>query len=101
MSIPKDKLLHAGVGVVIALLCMALWAVASHLGLVPLAGMPGAIALGGIVAGITKEGADYMDNKANPGMHGVEALDALATAAPGFAIALIVQQVLLSGALAT
>lgn len=96
MLIPKDKLLHAAVGLVIAGICLALWAAASHLGLVPLSGMPGAIALGGLIAGITKEGADYMDNRVNPGQHGVELLDVVATAAPGFVVAALAQQVLLT-----
>lgn len=96
MSLPKDKLQHALVGLLVALVCLALWALASHLGLVPIAGMPGAVALGGIVAGLTKEGADWIDNRAHPGMHGVELLDALATAAPGLVVALVAQQVLVT-----
>lgn len=99
MSIPKDKLMHAAVGLAVALFCLALWAVASHFGLVPLAGMPGGIALGGIVAGMAKEGADYLDNRARPGSHGVELLDAAFTAAPCLAVAALVQQVLLTVAI--
>ena len=40
-----------------------------------------------ITSGLVKEFVDYQDNKAMPGMHGVEAWDAVATAAPGLALA--------------
>lgn len=101
MPIPKDKLAHAAIGCLVALFCLAAWLLATHAGLVPLAGAPGAIVLGSLVAGITKEGADYLDNRSKPGMHGVEVLDALATAAPGLVVALVVQQVLLAPGLLT
>lgn len=94
--IPRDKLLHAGVGVVVALIALAFWLLAAHLGFAPLSGAPAAIALSTVVAGVVKEAADYLDNREHPGMHGVEVLDAVATAAPGFLIGAAVQQVLLS-----
>jgi hypothetical protein len=96
MNIPKDKLQHAAAGLLAALVSLALWVVAAHAGLVPLAGAPGAVVLGALVCGITKEGADYMANRVRPGSHGVELLDALATAAPGLVVGLAVQQVLLT-----
>ncbi len=84
--IPADKALHIAVGTIVGLVGAGVWLIAAWAGLLPLAGVPGAAALAGLIAGISKEGADYLDNKIKPGMHGVELLDAVATAAPGFLI---------------
>ena len=94
--IPKDKLLHAVAGLAVALAALALYLLAVHANLAPLGGAPVTVALCALVAGITKEGADYLDNRVRPGSHGVEFLDVVATAAPGFMLAAAVQQVLLT-----
>jgi hypothetical protein len=47
------------------------------------------VAIAGVVAGATKEATDWLDNRTNPGMHVVEALDVLATAAPGLVAAVL------------
>ena len=81
--IQKDKLLHMAVGLAVALFALVLWTIASAAGLAPLSGAPAAAALAALVAGITKEGADHLDNRLVPKMHGVEWLDAAATTLPG------------------
>jgi hypothetical protein len=53
-----------------------------------------AVALSCLVAGITKEGADWLDNRAAAAagrlqVHGVEFMDATFTAAPGFILWLV------------
>lgn len=92
--IPPDKLRHAGIGVLVAVFALLLWMLAALAGLAPLAGAPAALALAGIVAGLTKEGADWLDNRITPGMHGVELLDAVATALPGLVLGLLAHQVI-------
>lgn len=91
---PKDKLMHIAVGLLAGLLTLAVWLAMVKLGIAPLSGLPGALALGTTLVGLTKEGADYMDNRARPGEHGVEPLDALATAVPGWVMGLAAAQVL-------
>ena len=97
MSIPADKLAHLKAGAVIAgaafLAGIAGIALSQHLlGIVELSPLAIAemvnaaglvAAASGVVAGLTKEYADKADNVIYPGMHGVELLDAVATAAPG------------------
>lgn len=80
----KNKQLHALVGLTVALFALVTWWALWRAGLVDqLHDAPAAGALAGLVAGITKEFADWLDNRARPGEHGVELLDAVATAAPG------------------
>ena len=87
--IPKDKLMHMLVGFAVALFALVIWTIAAAAGLAPLSGAPAAAALAALVAGITKEGADYLDNKLVPAMHGVEWLDAAATALPGVVLGFV------------
>ncbi len=94
MTIPRDKLMHAAVGLLAGIFGLGAWLVAVAVGWAPLSGAPAACALASTVAGLAKEGADYLDNRMVPGLHGVEPLDALATAAPGFVMCLAVAQVL-------
>jgi hypothetical protein len=82
--IPKDKVMHFIVGAAIASVALLAWGAASALGLAPITGAPAAAALAATVAGVVKEGCDYLDNKIVLRMHGVEWLDAVATALPGF-----------------
>lgn len=77
----NDKLLHFLIGVGVALFAAGIWWLLATQGAVSPADAWAGAMIGAVVAGITKEGADYLDNRSNPGMHGVEALDALATAA--------------------
>lgn len=91
MTIAKDKLMHALAGLLAALAGVAL-----GVGACAAAGEPmrAGAAVGALVAataaGCTKEVADHQDNQIQPGMHGVEVLDALATAAPGWILALLI-----------
>lgn len=90
--IPADKLGHMKAGAAAAAFGAGAWFLVSTTGLIPLAGVPAAAALASIVAGVTKEGADKLDNDAAaaaglPPVHGVEVADAVATAAPGLAAA--------------
>jgi len=76
MNIPKDKVGHFVGGLVVALVASLIWWGGRW------AGIPAPIAAAFLatgVAGCVKEYADWLDNKAVPGMHGVELLDAVAT----------------------
>ena len=92
MKIPTDKLKHAAIGSLVALFALAFWTLLAAAGVAPLSGAPAAAALASLVAGITKEGADWIDNKtAGMQVHGVEFWDAFATAIPGFVVGVVVQ----------
>ena len=93
MMIARDKALHFLVGAGVAVVCAAAWWLIAQFGLLSVADAGAAGFVGACVAGATKEGADYMDNKIHPGMHGVEWRDALATALGGVPV-LIAQLVL-------
>ena len=84
--IPKDKLMHLAVGTAVALFALMLWTLAVMAGLAPLTGAPAAAALAALVAGISKEGADYIDNRLRPGEHEVSFWDAAATTFPGLVL---------------
>lgn len=89
--IPTDKLMHAGVGLAVAVFALACWWALSCLGLAPMSGAPAATGLASLVAGLAKEGADWIDNRtAGMPVHGVEGWDVVATAAPGTALGLLV-----------
>ena len=81
--IPRDKLMHFGIGCSVVVFSLVAWAVAEFVGLTRTADAGAAAALAGIVCGITKEGCDWLDNRIVPRMHGVEFFDAFATALPG------------------
>jgi hypothetical protein len=96
MNIPADKIAHFKAGCLIAAAAFLAGLIGVGLSMYvqgltvydlarPLvfniAGLVAAVA--GAVAGLTKEYADRADNQIYPGMHGVEVLDAVATAAPG------------------
>lgn len=85
MSIQPDKLQHMKAGLFVSLAAGAAWLAFAWLGVATLGDGGPAMFLAGLVAGVTKEVADWFDNKASPGMHGVEALDCIATALPGAA----------------
>ena len=91
--IARDKVLHFLVGFAVALICAAAWWFLAQVGLMTATDAGAAGLVGACVAGATKEGADHMDNKIQPGMHGVEWRDALATALGGVPV-LIAQLVL-------
>lgn len=94
MTIPPDKLKHMAVGLLAGLFGAALLAILALLDLAPLAALPGGIAVASTVAGLGKEGADWADNRVQPGMHSVDPWDALATAAPGWLMAIGADQVI-------
>lgn len=93
MMIARDKILHFLIGAATAATCAGAWWLVAQFGLLNAADAGAAGLVGACVAGATKEGADYMDNKIQPGMHGVEWRDALATALGGVPV-LIAQLVL-------
>lgn len=86
-----DKILHFKAGVLIAMFAGAVSVACVAAGLAPASAIPLAVALSGIVGGLVKEGTDWLENRARPGTRGVEVLDALATAAPGLIVAIVVQ----------
>lgn len=91
--IPQDKIGHLKAGAAAALAGALLGAGAGHVLHLPIEALAATgAAVSSIMAGLTKEAADWLDNKANPGMHGVDPLDALATSLPGVAafVALVV-----------
>lgn len=81
MNIPKDKILHFVAGGAASAFAAAVWFVAAQFGAVSMADAWLGAALAALVAGVVKERADQIANKLHPGTHGVEVLDALATAA--------------------
>lgn len=89
MKLQPDKIAHALAGSLAALSGMVL------AGIVPLlvgqapdsVGAASGALIAATAAGFTKEVADYQDNRLQPGMHGVELADAVATAAPGWLLA--------------
>jgi hypothetical protein len=62
---------------------------AQHARCRPFDGIVAVPALCGLVAGVTKEACDWRDNQQVPGMHTVDVWDAVATSAPGFAMAVV------------
>lgn len=86
-----DKIMHMKAGVLIAMFALAASFACVAAGLAPVSAIPLAVGLAGLVGGLVKEVADWLENKAHPGTHGVEVLDALATAAPGLLVAIVVQ----------
>ena len=91
MIVQPDKVKHALAGLLAGPTGVALATVVPVLtGLVPdLIGAASGALIASTVAGFTKEVADYQDNKIQPRMHGVELADALATAVPGWLLALL------------
>jgi hypothetical protein len=86
-----DKIMHIKAGVLIAMFAAAVSVACVAAGLAPASAVPLAVALSGIVGGLVKEGADWLENRAHPGTHGVEVLDAVATAAPALIAAVVIQ----------
>jgi len=84
-----DKVMHMKAGVLIAMFALAASFVCVAAGLAPVSAVPLAVGLAGLVGGLVKEGSDWLENRARPGTHGVEVLDALATAAPGLVVAAV------------
>lgn len=87
--IPKDKIGHFLAGLTVSVGAAVVWALLATWGLAPWAGLGPAVAVAAAVAGLTKEGADWLDNQAaeKAGVitmpHGVDPWDAVATALPG------------------
>lgn len=89
--IQKDKQLHLTVGSAAAVFGIFAWYVFVYAFGAPESAAPYAGVLAGLVAGITKEVSDWINNRAaiaagTVPTHGVEFLDALATAIPGLLI---------------
>lgn len=91
MRIPSDKIAHALAGLLAALAGIVLAALLPLLVGEPIRAIT--MAVGAVVAatsaGLVKEFADFQDNRVHPGMHGVELLDAVATAAPGWLLGVV------------
>jgi hypothetical protein len=81
----KDKLLHFTAGFAASLAGAACWSLSD----LPISLFPWFAFLASGVAGLTKEAADWMDNRLRPGMHGVEFLDFVATAAGALPVVLV------------
>ena len=84
--IPQDKANHALAGLVIGLMAAGLVATTGHPSMAGATGLVAAAA-----TGVLKEAADWWSNRraraqGQPEQHGVEPLDALATAAGGMAV---------------
>lgn len=87
----KDKLFHFVAGTIAALFGVGLWYVFAYAFKAPAIAAPYAGLLASVVAGVTKEAADFMDNRAalaagTTPLHGVEFFDAVATSLPGLLI---------------
>lgn len=87
MSIPKDKIAHFLAGLAIAAITAIVWFLIAQFGAVDMRSAWLAALIAAAVAGVVKEKADADDNKVHPGMHGVEVLDAVATAAGAVPVA--------------
>jgi len=81
----NDKLLHFTAGFAASLAGAACWFLSGS----PITLLPWFAFLASGVAGLTKEAADWMDNRIRLGMHGVEFLDFVATAAGALPVVLI------------
>lgn len=91
--IPKDKLMHLGVGAGLALVAFVLWTIAMRVPVLASHPVATAISLGGLLSGGQKEGTDRLDNllmyhRGLAPLHGVEWLDWAATWAGSTAVAL-------------
>lgn len=90
--IPKDKLGHAAAGLAWSGVGALIYVVACVvLRIVPAGALPLALFLPPLAAGITKEFADWSDNRSaeaigQPDPHGVEFMDAFATTLPGIVL---------------
>lgn len=89
MTIPKDKIAHFLAGLAIAAIVAAAWFLVAQFGVVDMRSAWLAALIAAAVAGVVKEKADADDNKIHPGMHGVEVLDAVATAAGAVPVAVL------------
>lgn len=97
MKIQRDKLTHIAYGVPVAALAAALAFVAMHLGAHPMAA---ALIAAGAVSGMSVEGVQWADNRRAraaglPLPHEISGMDAVASAAPCWALAVVVQLVML------
>lgn len=92
--IPSDKIGHMVAGSAWAAVGSAIWLVCLQLKLTTVGALPLALFLPPLTAGVTKEFADWTDNRTAQAegkapMHGVEFLDAAATALPGIVLSAI------------
>lgn len=91
MTIPKDKVMHALAGLLAGVVGVVLGAAVCAVAGEPVhAGAAVGALVAATAAGCTKEVADHQENKVRPGAHGVELLDAVATAAPGWVLFLLI-----------
>jgi hypothetical protein len=90
VNIPQDKILHFAAGACAAALATVIYVMCVRGLGAPLGGVVYTPFIASLVAGITKEGADYMDNRAaGVPVHEVSYLDALATTLPGLLTSLV------------
>lgn len=90
----NDKLQHALAGFAAAMVGTTLYALSVLVMLAfgidpPKASILPVPIISALVAGLTKEAADYLDNRAVPGLHEVDPMDVAATTAPGVALSLL------------
>ena len=91
----NDKFQHALAGTVAALFGALLYvlialALSAFSIKVPLLGIIPVPFIAALVAGVTKEAADWFDNRTTPGSHSVDPWDVAATAAPGLVISVVI-----------
>jgi hypothetical protein len=86
---PKDKLLHFIAGFAASLTGAACWFLSGS----PAAVLPWFVFLASGVAGLTKEAADWMDNRIRPGSHGVEFWDFVVTLAGAVPVVIVINLV--------
>lgn len=90
----NDKTQHAIAGAASAALGLLVYVLASMLVLavsgstLPYAGLIPVPFIAALVAGLTKEAADWLDNRTRLGTHTVDPWDVAATAAPGLVISI-------------
>lgn len=94
MTIPRDKILHFGVGAALALLGLVVWWLAMRVPALAAHPVATGLSLAGFFAGAQKEGTDRLDNllmyhRGEAPIHGVEWGDWLMTWAGATLAALV------------
>lgn len=89
----NDKVQHALAGTLAALFGALLYALIALALLVfgakfPLLSLVPVPFIAALIAGVTKEAADWFDNRTTPGSRSVDPWDVAATAAPGLAVSI-------------
>lgn len=95
----NDKLQHAIAGFAGALFASLLYALIALSALAggtefPAVSIVPVPAVAALTVGVTKEVADWLDNRLIPGLHEVDPYDVIATTAPGVALSLLLAAIL-------